>query len=162
MVTSQEKEGRRGFLKFSMLGFGAIAGAPALVASSTPASSMSVFGAYPRTKIGSLAALKKEGELDFYYPDASSTCKAVYVNKNVKAYSTICTHKGCPTVYDKTKAVFECPCHFTKYDALKDGQMIIGHAAGGLPRVLVEVKGDDIFAIGVDGLIFGRINNTVG
>lgn len=158
-MSIQEK--RRGFLKFSLLGLGAATVAPSIMAAESLKPG-SLFGAYPRLKIGTLSQLKKDGQMDFSYPDASSMCKAVYVKGEVKAYSAICTHKGCPTVYDAQAAVFNCPCHFTKYDAAKDGQMIIGHATGGLPQVRLEIQNDNIFAIGVDGLIFGRINNTIG
>jgi len=161
MVIVEEKHTRREFLKFSALGLSAVAAVPSLVAGETQ-STMSVYEGYKKNRVGSLTQLKKAGEIDFSYPDGNALCKAVYVNNEVKAYSIICTHKGCPTVYNKEKALFECPCHFTKYDAKKDGQMVIGHATGALPRVLLEISGDDIFAIGVDGLIFGRINNNVG
>lgn len=161
MVMAEEKQTRREFLKFSALGLGAVVATPTLIAGDTPPT-MSVYGSYTKNRVGSLVQLKKAGELDFSYPDENGLCKAVYVNNEVKAYSIICTHKGCPTIYNKEKAMFECPCHFTKYDAKKDGQMVIGHATGALPRVLLEINGDDIFAIGVDGLIFGRINNNVG
>jgi len=155
------KQTRREFFKFSALGLSAVVATPSLIAGDAHPT-MSVYGGYIKNRIGSLAKLKKAGELDFSYPDENALCKAVYVNNEVKAYSIICTHKGCPTVYNKEKTMFECPCHFTKYDARKDGQMVIGHATGALPRVLLEISGDDIFAIGVDGLIFGRINNNVG
>jgi len=154
---------RRGFLKVTGLIAGTAVIAPSIVASSTDKMrSQSVFGEYESNKIGTLSQLKKDGEIDFNYPDDSSMCKAVYINNQVKAYSTICTHKGCPTIYNKDLQQFECPCHFTKYDAAKDGQMVIGHATGGLPKVLLEIKGDDIYAVGFDGLIFGRINNNRG
>jgi len=153
---------RRGFLKATALLAGSAAVAPSVMASGTTKPQQSVFSEYTSNKIGTISQLKKEGELDFMYPDESSMCKAVYIDGDVKAYSTICTHKGCPTVYNKKLEQFECPCHYTKYDARKDGQMVIGHATGGLPKVLLEIKGDDIYAIGFDGLIFGRINNNRG
>jgi arsenite oxidase small subunit len=153
---------RRGFLKAAGLLAGTAAVAPAVMANSDTKRSQSVFQDYSETKIGSLKQLKKDGEFDFTYPDAASLCKAVYIKGEVKAYSTICTHKGCPTIYNKEMEQFECPCHHTKYDAKKDGQMVIGHATGGLPKVLLEIKGDDIYAVGFDGLIFGRINNNRG
>jgi len=161
MVSIEEKQSRRGFLKLSALGLSAVAAAPSLIAGDIKPT-MSVYGGYIKNRVGSFSQLKKAGELDFSYPDENSLCKAVYVNNEVKAYSIICIHKGCPTIYNKEKAMFECPCHFTKYDAKKDAQMVIGHATGRLPRILLEISGDDIFAIGVDGLIFGRINNNVG
>lgn len=120
------------------------------------------FGEYKKVKIGSLSQLKNKGELDFSYPSAASMCKAVFINGEAKAYSIICTHKGCPTSYNKETEVFECPCHFTKYDAKKNGQMIIGHATGGLPQVRLEIDGDSLYATGIDGLVFGRINNLIG
>ena len=153
---------RRNFLKAAGLFAGTAAVAPSAVASTDNSRKKSVFSEYETNKIGTVSQLKKDGEIDFFYPDDSSMCKAVYVNNEVKAYSTICTHKGCPTMYNKELQQFECPCHYTKYDAAKDGQMIIGHATGGLPEVLLEIKGDDIYAIGFDGLIFGRINNNRG
>lgn len=159
-MQTEVQKNRRGFLKYSLLGLGAVTVTPSLMAAETK--TVSIFGNYPKFKIGTMSQLKKDGEIDFSYPDATSTCKAVYVNGQAKAYSIICTHKGCPTMYDKQTAVFTCPCHFTKYDAAKDGQMIIGHATGGLPQVRLEIEGDNIFAIGIDGLIFGRINNTIG
>ncbi|MGM0533711.1 MAG: arsenate reductase (azurin) small subunit [Campylobacterota bacterium] len=156
-------ESRRGFLRNSLFALGATAAAPAaLSASSHNANRSSVFGEYPTFKIGTMSQLKKEKQIDFPYPDSNSQCKAVYVNGEAKAYHTVCTHKGCPTVYDEESGVFECPCHYTKYDAKKDGQMIIGHATGGLPQVRLLQKGDDIYAIGIDRLIFGRINNNRG
>lgn len=153
---------RRGFLKATALFAGSAAMAPSVIASTNTKAQQSVFNEYEPNKIGTLSQLKKEGELDFNYPDDASTCKAVYIDGEIKAYSTICTHKGCPTVYNKELQQFECPCHYTKYDAAKDGQMVIGHATGGLPKVLLEIKGDDIYAVGFDGLIFGRINNNRG
>lgn len=153
---------RRGFLKAAGILAGTAVVSPAIVASTEKAKTQSVFGEYESNKIGTVSQLKKDGEIDFNYPDDNSMCKAVYVNGEIKAYSIICTHKGCPTLYNKDLQQFECPCHFTKYDAAKDGQMVIGHATGGLPKVLLEIKGDDIYAVGFDGLIFGRINNNRG
>jgi arsenite oxidase small subunit len=154
--------GRRGFLKATALLAGSAAVAPSVMANSHSKPTQSVFNEYESSKIGTVSQLKKDKELDFMYPDEDSMCKAVYVDGQVKAYSTLCTHKGCPTLYNKELKQFECPCHFTKYDAAKNGQMIIGHATGALPQVLLEIKGDDIYAVGFDGLIFGRINNNRG
>lgn len=159
---NKEMNSRRGFLKFTGMLAGTVVAAPTLMAKANNTAEKSVYSDYDKVRIGSLNQIKKDGEFDFSYPDDSSLCKAVYVENQVKAYSTICTHKGCPTMYDKATSTFICPCHFSKFDALKDGQMIIGHATGGLPRVLLEIEGDDVFAIGMDGLIFGRINNTKG
>jgi len=150
---------RRGFLKAAGVIVGASVAAPALLASDAKKGGANL--SYPPKKIASLSALKKSGEMDFNYPDADSPCKAVMINGEVKAYSLLCTHKGCPTMYDASAQTFVCPCHFSKFDAAKSGQTIIGQATGKLPEIMVEIKGDDVVAYGVDGLIFGRISNTL-
>lgn len=149
---------RRGFLKAAGVIVGAGVAAPLM------ASESKCIGAnlsYPPKKVASLSALKKSGEVDFNYPDADSPCKAVMIDGQVKAYSLLCTHKGCPTMYDASNQTFVCPCHFSKFDAAKDGQMVIGQATAKLPQILVEIKGDDVVAYGVDGLIFGRISDIL-
>ncbi|MBE0497263.1 MAG: arsenate reductase (azurin) small subunit [Campylobacterales bacterium] len=158
---AESANSRRDFLRVSVLGFGAATLAPTLSASEASTQKV-LFGGYAKASVGSLKELQAKGELDFFYPDANSLCKAVFVDGEAKAFSVICTHKGCPTVYDQGTAVFTCGCHFTKYDAKKNGQMIIGHATGGLPQVRLEIEGDALYATGVDGLIFGRIANTIG
>lgn len=150
---------RRGFFKIAAGVAGATLAAPALLASGSKKEG--AYLDYPVSKVGSLSTLKKSGEIDFNYPDEASPCKAVYVNGEVKAYSVLCTHKGCPTMYDATQQIFVCPCHFSKFDAAKSGQNIIGQATGKLPEIMVQLKGDDVVAYGIDGLIFGRISNTL-
>lgn len=153
---------RRGFLKAATGLAGAIFVAPtALMAGEKQSSANGAYLAYEHKKIGSVSALKKNGEIDFNYPDDASPCKAVLIDGKVKAYSVLCTHKGCPTMYDSSNQIFECPCHFSKFDAAEDGQMVIGQATGSLPRVLVEVKDGDIIAYGIDGLVFGRESNIL-
>ena len=151
---------RRGFLKTAVGLAGAAAVAPVLLAGEKSKSAGACY-AYTRKKVASVAALKKSGEIDFFYPDQDSPCKAILVNGEVEAYSVLCTHKGCPTIYDSKQQIFLCPCHFSKFDVEKDGQMIIGQATNKLPQVLVEVKGDDVIAYGVDGLIYGRLSNVL-
>lgn len=150
---------RRGFLKAAGVMVGASVAAPVLMASE--AKKVGANLNYPSKKVASLSSLKASGEIDFNYPDADSPCKAVIIDGKVKAYSVLCTHKGCPTMYNQSNQTFECPCHFSKFDAAKDGQMVIGQATAKLPQILVEVKGDDVIAYGVDGLIFGRISDTL-
>jgi arsenite oxidase small subunit len=159
--TMSNVECRRGFLKAAAGLAGAAVVAPVLMAGERKGSGSGAYLAYEHKNVGSFSNLKKDGEIDFNYPDAESPCKAVIVNGQVKAYSLLCTHKGCPTVYDAETKIFECPCHFSKFDAEKDGEMIIGQATGSLPRVLVEVKNGDIIAYGIDGLVFGRESNIL-
>ena len=151
---------RRGFLKAAAGVATASVVAPSLLASEKSQVN-GAYLAYEEKKVGSLSRLKASGTLDFSYPDANSPCQAVYVDGEVKAYSTLCTHKGCPLIYDANTQTFVCPCHFSKFDAQKDGEMVIGQATSELPQVFVKVEGDDIIAYGIDGLVFGRESNII-
>lgn len=148
---------RRNFLK--TIGVATIGASIAPASLLAQGESRGIYTAYARQKIGSLSEVKKSGELDFFYPDSSSMCKALFIDGKVSAYSTLCTHKGCPMLYDPEEKVFNCPCHYSRFDAQKDGLQVIGQATAKLPRIHLEIEGDDLYAIGVDGLIFGRYAN---
>jgi len=56
-----------------------------------------------------------------------------------------------------------CPCHQTRYDPERKGSIIQGVAMQPLPRVLLEVRRGAVWAVGIDGLIYGyRSNLTPG
>lgn len=156
-----EHNSRRGFFKVAAGVAATAVATPALLASEKPQNTNGVYSNYSSKKIGTLSDLKSSGTMDFSYPDADSPCQAVYVNGEVKAYSILCTHKGCPLIYNASNQTFVCPCHFSKFDAELDGQMIIGQATSELPQVFVKVEGDSIIAYGIDGLVFGRESNTL-
>ena len=83
--------------------------------------------------------------------------------RDIAAFSTLCTHMGCPTAYDAGQRVFRCPCHFSLFDAELGGQMVCGQATVDLPEIVLEYDdgSDTLFAIGVRGLIFGRSANVL-
>jgi|TARA_B100001105_G_scaffold50767_1_gene38272 arsenite oxidase small subunit len=132
---------------------------------------------YPQKLIGKMSDLKLDQLLFFNYPDdgPNSTCillkmgqKAgggVGKQRDVVAYNTICTHQGGPlmgTYNAEYKTLGQCPFHLTTYDLTRYGIIVSGQAYQSLPQVLLEVKGDSIYAVGVMGLIFGRNNNLIG
>ncbi len=153
---------RRDFIKASAGFLAALAVAPSTFAIGRERLTGSVYTPYPEKKIGSFKEIQRKGTLSFNYPDNSSPCLAVFVpGAGVVAFSTLCTHKGCPVVYKADERVFECPCHFSRFDVDKPGQEVCGQATTKLPRIELEVRGDDVYAIGVDGLIFGRASNVL-
>jgi len=81
---------------------------------------------------------------------------------DIVAYSTLCTHMGCPVSYDTATRTFRCGCHYSVFDAEMGGQMVCGQATENLPQVKLEVdaKGT-IVATGVNGLIYGRQSNVL-
>lgn len=156
----ETQNSRRGFLKAAVGLTAATVAVPSLMASQN--SQNSNFYGYKDKVVGLMSKLKSAGEMDFNYPDADSPCKAVMVDGKIKAYSLLCTHKGCPIMYNSSTKSFRCPCHFSEFDAQLDGQMIIGQATENIPEILVRVEDGNIVAYGVNGLIFGRESNIKG
>ena len=78
------------------------------------------------------------------------------------AFNAICTHQGGPlqaSYTAATKSVGACPFHLSTFDLTRYGILISGQAYQSLPQVMLELDGDDIYAVGVMGLIFGRHHN---
>ncbi|MGO1117247.1 arsenate reductase (azurin) small subunit [Rhodovibrionaceae bacterium A322] len=129
---------------------------------------------YPRQQVGKLSELEAHEPLDFNYPDEGdySECMLVKLDKeagggigpdkNVVAFSYTCTHQGGPMqgTYKADDAVLgPCPLHLSTYDLTRHGILVSGNAYQSLPQVLLELDGDDIYAVGVFGLIYGRYDN---
>lgn len=79
------------------------------------------------------------------------------------AFSRICTHLGCPVQplrdkeataltfnYRMDHPMLGCHCHYSIFDPLKDGQSVFGKALHPLPRVQLSLKGNRIFASGLE------------
>jgi len=154
---------RRDFIKLSGGFLAAMAVAPSTFGSGRTKLEGTTYYEYPSKKIASFDEIRKKGTVAFSYPDNESPCLAIFVpGAGVVAFSTLCTHKGCPVIYKEDERVFECPCHFSRFDVDKEGQEVLGQATTKLPRIELEVRGNDVYAIGVDGLIWGRAKNILG
>jgi arsenite oxidase small subunit len=86
--------------------------------------------------------------------------------KDVVAFSYMCTHQGGPLmgsykVTGEHRTVGQCPLHLSTFDIRRHGIIVSGQAYESLPQVLLEVDGDDIYAVGIMGLLFGRTNNLM-
>ncbi len=160
---------RRGFLKAG--GGGVAAGAAGAVGLVTPRGARAE-GGFPEKSIAKASELRVGTPVSFSYPDAASPCLLIKAgravpggvgpDRDIVAFSALCTHMGCPVAFDASELTFKCPCHFSKFDAEKGGQMIIGQATENLPQIVLEHAGDgSIRAVGVDGLIYGRVSNTL-
>lgn len=165
---------RRTFLKLggAAAGTAAVTVAPLRV-EAAPGDSGRVTLHYPKKSLGKASALKVNEPLMFQFPDPASPCAAIKMghavpggvgpDRDIVAYSTLCTHMGCPVTYDKATRAFRCPCHFSTFDAEMSGQMICGQATENLPRVVLhyDAKSDTLAAVAVEGLIYGRQANVL-
>ena len=132
---------------------------------------------YPRKFVAKLSELKQDKPVDFSYPDEGAYAESMLVklgvpagggigpDQDVVAFSYTCTHQGGPmagTYKAADKALGPCPLHLSTYDLTRHGILISGQAYQSLPQVLLELDGDDIYAVGVFGLIYGRFDNLQG
>ena len=166
---------RRKFLKAG--GAAAAAGAALVGGGLAQAEPQQNLGAttlpYPREGIAKLAALKVDVPVPFNYPDTESFCQVLKTgrpvpggvgpDRDIVAFSTQCTHNGCPLSYDKVSRTFKCGCHFSIFDPEMGGQMVDGQSTENLPRVLLEIDPNDdtLYAVAVQGLIYGRQSNLL-
>jgi arsenite oxidase small subunit len=148
-------------------------GIPGLPEAQTPA----VIATYPRKFITKLSSLVVDEPFDFEYPDEGAYAESILVklgseaggglgaDKDVVAFNYTCTHQGGPlqgTYQAADKALGPCPLHLTTFDLTRHGIFISGQAYQSLPQVLMELEGDDIYAVGMFGLIYGRYDNLQG
>jgi arsenite oxidase small subunit len=165
---------RREFLKFTG---GVAAGAAAVpttaVAAAPAAGAGDAVLPYKAKVVGKAGALGVNQAAAFTFPDASSPCALLKMgtpvaggvgpNQDIVAYSTMCTHMGCPVSYDSAQRVFRCPCHFSIFDAERAGEMVCGQATENLPRIVLKYndKDDSVTAVAVVGLLYGRQSNIL-
>jgi arsenite oxidase small subunit len=132
---------------------------------------------FPRKFIVKLSELKQDVPVDFTYPDDGAYSESMLVKlgvqagggigpeRDVVAFNYTCTHQGGPlngAYKPEHKALGPCPFHLSTYDLTRHGILISGQAYQSLPQVLLELEGDDIYAVGLFGLIFGRYDNLQG
>jgi nitrite reductase/ring-hydroxylating ferredoxin subunit len=85
----------------------------------------------------------------FQYPTDVAPCILVRTGERTYvAYSRICTHNSCPVFYRPDENAFECRCHNGLF-SIADGSVLQGPPPRPLPRILLEIRDNDILATGV-------------
>jgi arsenite oxidase small subunit len=163
--------GRRAFLRGG--GFAAVGGlAAAIVPGTAQAAASHARVDYPSTKLANLKALKVNEPVDIAYPDDASPGVLLKLGKSVEggagpdsdivAFSTMCPHKGFPLSYKAESRTLNCPGHYSVFDCEAGGQEVWGQATQNLPQFTLRVDDNgDIFAEGVDELLYGRLSNVL-
>lgn len=179
-MTHQAEEERGCYSRRRFLLMGGSVAAATVFLSAFPESAMgakmpALLARYPRKKIVKLSQLRNDVPVEFKYPYDDPVHSASFLVKlgvragggvgpegDIVSFNALCTHMGGPLMgkYKKDhRAVGPCPIHLTTFDLTRHGMVIAGHATESLPQIVLEVKGDDIYATGVMGLIYGRDNN---
>ena len=163
--------GRRQFLR----GAG-IAAAGVAAATVTPVSAKAAPGQalvnYPSNRLANVKDLAANTPFDVAYPDDAAPGVLIKLGTRVDGgvgpdgdivgFSTICPHKGFPLAYVAEDKTLNCPGHYSRFDCERGGLEIWGQATQNLPQYTLRVddKGD-IYAEGVDELLYGRLSNVL-
>lgn len=105
---------------------------------------------YGRQPIARVDDLPVGGAKTFVYPEGSTPRLLVRTGvTSFVAYDQQCTHLQCPVVPAVEQGKLHCPCHNGWFD-LYTGAPLAGPPNRPLPRVLLDVSGDQVYATGVE------------
>jgi Rieske Fe-S protein len=86
----------------------------------------------------------------FRYPNEHEPCLLVRVSeREFVAFGQKCTHLSCAVIPRPAEGSLYCPCHEGRFD-LRSGAPTAGPPRRPLPRIVLEWRGRDIFAVGVE------------
>ena len=165
--------GRRQFLRGGAFAAAGMATAVALPAQAQTKSSRDLaLVEYPSNKLANVADLKANEPLEVNYPDENAPGVLLKLGTKVEGgagpdgdivgFSTTCPHKGFPLNYSADDHSFNCPGHYSRFDADAGGQQIWGQSTANLPQYALRIDGNgDIYAEGVDELLYGRLSNVL-
>lgn len=163
--------GRRQFLRGGAI---ATVGAAASAVVATPAKAAPAAARveYPSNRLANVKDLAENEPLQVAYPDDDAPGVLIKLGKRVDGgvgpdgdivgFTTVCPHKGFPLNYKAGDRTLNCPGHYSRFDAERGGQQIWGQATQNLPQYVLRVDGKgDIYAEGVDELLYGRLSNVL-
>ena len=127
---------------------------------------------YPSNRLANVHDLKVNEPLNVSYPDNDAPGVLIKLGTRVPGgigpdgdivgFSTTCPHKGFPLSYNKSDRTLNCPGHYSRFDCEAGGQQIWGQATQNLPQYVLRVDGNgDIYAEGIDELLYGRLSNVL-
>ncbi len=163
--------GRRQFLRGTGVAAAGLAATATLPQESKAAPSLARVS-YPSNRLANIKDLKVNEPVDVSYPDADAPGVLLKLGHRVEGgagpdgdvvgFSTVCPHKGFPLTYNSSDRSLNCPGHYSRFDVEKGGQEIWGQATQNLPQYTLRVddKGD-IYAEGLDELLYGRLSNVL-
>jgi len=163
--------GRRQFLRGGIVAAAALP-VVGLSAQQAKAATNGALVEYPTTRLANVKDLKPNEPFEIAYPDADAPGVLLKLGKAVEGgagpegdivgFSTVCPHKGFPLSYNAESKTMNCPGHYSVFDCEAGGQQTWGQATQNLPQYMLRIdeKGD-IYAEGVDELLYGRLSNVL-
>lgn len=138
---------RREFFRFVTLASGGLAVGTTAIA---------VWASLPKgerrfdpARIAMVGEIAPGESLAFNYPRPSDICILVRRKSGTfAAFSRRCTHLSCPVDFQPEKDRLFCPCHNGAF-SLDDGRVLQGPPPHPLPAVILEIRDDEIWAMGI-------------
>ena len=138
---------RRDFVKFLVLTSGALAVGQVWIGLQSVWRKLK--GAPPGVRIAGTKDIAVKGTLAFRYPTEHDPCLLVRTgDAEFVAFSQVCTHLSCAVIPRPDENIFFCPCHDGKFN-LRTGAVVAGPPQRPLPRIDLEIRGAEIYAVGV-------------
>ena len=127
---------------------------------------------YPSNRLGNVHDLKLNEPLAVAYPDDEAPGVLIRLGTRVPTgagpdgdivgFSTVCPHKGFSLAYNKDDRTLNCPGHYSRFDCEAGGLQVWGQATQNLPQYVLRVDANgDIYAEGIDELLYGRLSNVL-
>ncbi len=127
---------------------------------------------YPKLKIASIKDLVEGEGVSFNYPLNEQPNVLLKLGRpaqggigpdfEIVAFSVLCPHMGGSLrgrYQHDTAAMGPCPFHFSTFDLARGGVPVHASGTQNLPQVKLETDGKDIFAVGINGLVYGYRDN---
>lgn len=107
-------------------------------------------GQWPLRRIAAVDEVGVGSAVGFTYPAEHDICVLVRLSeREFVAFNQKCTHLSCAVVPRLDEGSFHCPCHEGRFD-LRTGAPTAGPPQRPLTRVLLEVRGRDVYAAGLE------------
>ncbi|MGY3486925.1 arsenite oxidase small subunit [Bradyrhizobium sp. USDA 4011] len=163
--------GRRRFMSGAGLAAAGVA-VSSISPSPTKAATAAARVDYPVNRLANIKDLKLNEPLNVSYPDANAPGVLLKLGTKVQGgvgaegdivgFTTICPHKGFTLNYTAADRTMNCPGHYSRFDCEAGGQQVWGQATQNLPQYVLRVDDrGDIYAEGVDELLYGRLSNVL-
>ena len=107
-------------------------------------------GQPPVRRIASTDDLAVGTAMGFAYPLEHDPCVLVRLTPSeFVAFGQKCTHLSCAVIPRLAEGSFHCPCHEGRFD-LRTGVPTAGPPQRPLTRIVLQLRGRDIYAVGVE------------